>query len=257
MREFAQPISVEEALRGDGIAIEVPEGEALVVGFFSDAYPEAYRVAQVRGFEELQALGLIPNGVTERDVTEAVTADDLLFQEVQARVLGMPGAARREAAPVLGGTLSRRRTQTHLSQALATSLGRAGRGSSVDVIHAYGHLRRWIDRVGPILIGVELANNIVVNAGALLVMSPTVQLLNADVITIKSAGTLRFDAGSVHVRCATLNGWDGIGPDYTLEPPPIKFTIPDYLIDDPILHTVRRYLPGMAAERQLYVADAR
>jgi hypothetical protein len=108
MREFPEPIYVEDALRGNGVQIEVPPGEILTIGPFEERYADVYRIAEVRSFADLQALGLVPDGISEQEASAALVADDRDFRG--RRDLGdRPNASCQDGRPAEARAISRSR----------------------------------------------------------------------------------------------------------------------------------------------------
>lgn len=214
MSEFPEPISVEEALSANVPRIDVPEGAELSIGVYGNAFPRAFRVAEVVQFEELQTLGLVPDGISEEQASEAIKADGREYHEALVsadstdranRGCSCEGTASR-ADPGPARSLRRVQFQWNLAAALESPLRRPLEPGDLAVINAYAHLKRWFRRTASHLVGVTAASDINVLAGATLAMLPTVTVVHANHISIWPSGRLRLQAGSVFVRCAALNG---------------------------------------------------
>jgi len=146
MYEVPEPISVEDALRGNETQIEVAPGEILSIGPLEERYSEVYRIAEVLSFEDMQALGLVPLGVSEQQAGEALIADDHEFRRRQPDFGARSMSPCQETNSVQARPISRSRIQTNLAEALPSPF----RGSIIldnpDVMHVYHHLRRWFDK---------------------------------------------------------------------------------------------------------------
>jgi hypothetical protein len=121
------------------------------------------------------------------------------------------------------------------------------------VIHVYHHLRRWIDKPARYLVGLVRAEGIVVHADAVLLMAPTVSVVDVSYIAIGSNGRLRFQGGMVNVRCDTLTGppddaggTGGPSPGHTPPWPPEGQWPPLRSAEE----IAAKYLPGYSRERR-------
>ena len=265
MHALPVPVSVDEALRGSGTAIEVPDGQNVAVGLFSATHPDLFRIAKVAAFEELQGLELIPRGVSEKDAVDAVTADDLTFRD--ARNTG--GPVRGDACTDCSDSVPRRRMfQANLRALLPPPTSRIAVRSDLELRGVHHSIQRWIDRSSDLLIGVVRPADISIGAGATVAMAPTVEVLHTGVIQISASGVLRFEAGSVSVRCDELRGVADpvihidpvhvdvyIPPDWghfgsVLEPPdPLEFGM------DPSAATIMKNLRGVTQEYHLALSQ--
>jgi hypothetical protein len=258
MREFPQSIDVSRALRSNGVSINVPPRESVTIGPFEARYAEAYRIAEVQSFDDLQALGLVPRTLSEDVAREAMLGDDDEFRTLRRTARNAPERGEcscHEQAAGHGSSIRRSRVQSRLAEALASSMP-AFRNSAAredaGVVHIYQHLRRWFDQPARFLVGLVRANNIFIETDGVLVMSPTVSVLDVDTIDIRLGGRLRFQGSNVNVRCSTLNGEPeapppvfGPSPGHTAPwPPPIW---------PPVIsleERAARYLPGYAREKR-------
>ena len=207
MRDLPPPLSVQEALDATGINIEVPEGESLTVGPFEPRYYEAFRLARISEFQDLQALGLVPDEVEEQVARSALIADDRAYAEQTFPSLTSCAAPKDCSCTCDSSTrYSRRMVQTHLMDVLQPHSSVLLDAASPSVIHPYFHLTKWFTRPALYLIGINVLQDIVIGQRATLTMTAAVRGLYAHDITIGSFGTLRFTSGAVHVKCNTLNG---------------------------------------------------
>ena len=258
MREFPQSIDVSRALQSNGVSINVPPGESLTTGPFEARYAEAYRIAEVRSFADLQSLGLVPRDLSEEVARDAMLGDDDEFRTLRrtARNAAERGECScHEQTAGHGSSIRRSRVQSRLSEALASStrgFRSAAAREDAGVVHVYQHLRRWFDQPANFLVGLVRANTIFIETDGLLVMSPTVNVLDVDTIDIRLGGRLKFQGSSVNVRCGTLNG----EPE---PPPPVHGPSPGHSADwpppiwPPVMSVelkAARYLPGYAREKR-------
>lgn len=208
--ELPVPVSVEEALSAPSLDIHVPEGSELTVGPFEKRHAEAFRLAEVRSFEDLHRLGFIREEITEDEMTAALRHDERLFREAgrkfEAKAAHRSGCDCADHQPGMQAAVHRRQYQDHLIE-LLQPLSRDLLGTDNSLVrHHYHHARAWLSRPGLYLIGIISLNNIDIEDRATLTMTPTVRALYANEINIGKFGVLRFTSGGVHVRCNVLNG---------------------------------------------------
>lgn len=145
MRKALEPVSVHEALRKNEIRIEVPPQEIRTVGPFEERYAEAFRVAEVKSFEDLQVLGMIPRELTEPRALDAIRADDAAFRdrhrELQ-RELRDCDCQEHSSANVT--SFRRSRIQSSLATLLPDHFRSRLDLDEVNpgILHVYGHLSR-------------------------------------------------------------------------------------------------------------------
>lgn len=226
MRSAPEPISVDEALRTTRTVIEVAAKESETIGLRSERYQDAFCIANIRSFDDLQSLGLVPRGISEEASRSALAEDDreyqARFQEFQARHADSRSKenchcddGRSQVKPV-----SRRRTQSNLSALLPERYRSSVEGPNSGVVHVYQHLRRWFDKPAMYLVGLVRAQGIVIGFDSTLTMDATVSVVHASFINISSGGRLKFLAGMVNVRCDSLDGPSSAGDPPPYHPPP-------------------------------------
>lgn len=261
MRTFPTPLSATAALQDSGTTIDVPDGESIAIGYFSESYPEVYRIAEVRQFEDLQTLGLVPEDLSEQDTIRAISEDDASFNQQTPTTRLARGTRCADCAPE-AGLVKRRWFQANLAQLLAKSYKRNVAPDGPEVLNVHYHVSRVLNSRGVLLVGIAYPNDVNVGVGSTLHMAPTVHVLNANVITIKSEGVLRFEAANVRVRCNELNGPDDppvIIPDLDIP----KYVIPGELsvggllspmareaVSNADVLTAHKHLPGFDLEYQ-------
>ena len=144
---------MREAIRNSGKDIEVPGEETQWFGPF-DSYADIYRIAEVKGFEELQELGLIPDGLSEQGVAEALAADETAYLEARKRAqaeghyCGCQDPASRHAV-----TRNREPRHANLANMLRLTHPRSSAVDDPEVQHVYSHLRRWFGNLDDTLWG--------------------------------------------------------------------------------------------------------
>jgi hypothetical protein len=209
MNKLPTPIPVDEALRENGIDISVPAGTSLTVGPFEAQYSQAFRLAEVRSFTDLHRLGFIRKEIAEDQLTKAIHADDRTFREsVQhQRLSGHDSACSCEDRRGRGeATPSRRHVQSQLIELLQPLYRQSLTADDLLTRHTYGHAKQWLNRPARYLVGLFVVNDITVGDNATLTMTPTVERLNANEISIGNNGHLSFTSGNIHVRCRALHG---------------------------------------------------
>ena len=192
--------------RGDAGA---PDGERRVVGPFGD-YDDAFRIAEVSRFEDLQELRLIPEGISEADAIDAVLADERVWQQERLRPAACPRGcpcSGSEAGDISDiSPVRRSRRLTHLTELLEAGYQRPVRVDDPAVMLAHRHLSRWITKPACYWVGVATSETIHIGKNGVLVMSPAVHVVNALTITLEDDARLRFESGYVNVACDALNG---------------------------------------------------
>lgn len=210
MRELPEPLTIEEVLGSCSMDIHVPEGRTMTLGPFESPYSEAFRLGEVTSFEDLHRLGFIHEGITEEEITNAIRADERVFRE-SLRRQRMGGESTSSCSCEDPGArhpaeITRRQVQDHLIDLLQPLFQDSIRPDDPVVVHSFRHARTWMARPSRFIVGIYALNDIDIGDAATLTMTPTVQALYANDITIGRKGRLRFTSGGVHVRCRTLNG---------------------------------------------------
>jgi hypothetical protein len=230
MAQLPSPVSVGEALRVDGHDIRVPDGGSLTIGPFERSSSGAFRLAEISTFADLHRIGFLSTDLPEQDVLQAFRADDRVYREaVLRRRTSEPDAScscdgHHRAAP----TFSRRHVQNNLIDVLQAHSRASLAADDLTVLHTYGRVKAWLNRPPRYLVGVVVANDIMIGDNATLTMTPTVESLHANEITIGGNGHLSFAGTSIAVKCHVLNG-------------PSKFSSQSLMID--------KYVKGLARER--------
>src|SRR3954452_24520384 len=83
MPVLPQPVSVRDALEISRTDIEVSDSTQRWCGPF-DEFAHAYRIVSVAHFEELQELRILPDTLSEKEVADALVADDAIFRNERA-----------------------------------------------------------------------------------------------------------------------------------------------------------------------------
>ena len=196
-------MSVREAIRSTRMDINVPDSEVSWVGPF-DSFPDCYRIARLERFDDLHTLGLVPPDLTEDAAAEAMRADELSFRAARETTEGQRG--RCCCQENLRADMPRRPTHENLANAMRSSFTRSLSADDPEVLQANHHLIRWFGKSGAYLIGVASTEDVFVGFDSTLVMSPTVHALHARKIHLSDGSRLRFESGSVSVKCEELNG---------------------------------------------------
>jgi hypothetical protein len=182
----------------------------MTAGPFEERYSEAFHLAEVRSFDDLHVLGFIRKEITENEMIEALRADESVFREAsrkhQHRAAYLSNCSCDESGSGSVVALPRRLFQDHLIELLQPLSRELLAVDDPEVRHHYYHARSWLSRSNLHLVGIFTLNNINIEDRATLTMTPTVQALYANEITIGNQGVFRFTSGGVHVRCNVLNG---------------------------------------------------
>jgi hypothetical protein len=215
-----EPMSIEAALRPTEVDIDVPAKTELTLDLANRDFARVFRVGRVSSFEDLRMLGYVPEGLDEGEAVEAVRADTAAALR-EARTLVQGGFQPNEcschdasAAPVAGYREQvdqayrtiRGTHHDHLIEVMQPHL-------KVSVTHRHPavglvrrRLERWLELRERWLIGIVALRDINIGDNATLHWPPITNALYARDINIGSAGHLKFQGGSVKVRCHAVNG---------------------------------------------------
>jgi hypothetical protein len=221
MANLPEPVTVQEALRAPRVDIEVSAGQARWFGPF-DEHAGAYHIAEIKQFEDLRDLRLIPDGISEQEASDALLADEAAFRvEQKERAMHERACSCQDELQPTVRIGQARRSHANLTDVLQKTRGRLLEPTDPEVLQVYHHVRRWLTRGSPLYVGLASAENIVIGLDGMLVMDPTVHVVHAGLIELSSGSRLRFMSGSVNVSCATLTGPDETpGPVPPYHPPP-------------------------------------
>lgn len=170
----------------------------------------AYRVAEVKSFDDLKALGVVPAHIREKDAAEAILSDSRRHREV---VRLRPDLAPQRGAPCNCGpsavpqmaSLRRRDFQDSFAELVQRGQRVRVADNSPLVLHPYYHIFRWMQLV-VIFCPIFVFENIDVADGASLTLAPGPECLFAGNINLGSDSGLLLKGGAVHVSCLSLNG---------------------------------------------------
>jgi crotonobetainyl-CoA:carnitine CoA-transferase CaiB-like acyl-CoA transferase len=124
---------------------------------------------------------------------EALMADELSSRAARERSDGEGDCCRCQDKS--RAERPRRRTHENLASAMRLSFTRSLRSDDPEVLKVNHHLKRWLGRSGPYLLGVVTAEIVNVGFDSTLVMSPTVHVFHAKKIYLSSGSRLRFEGG--------------------------------------------------------------
>jgi hypothetical protein len=209
MKQLPTPLPVDEALRQSRIDIKVPDNTHLTVGPFEAQYSHAFHLAEIKSFTDLHRLGFVREEIKEEQLLKAVHADDRVYREAaeRQRLSGQDTHCSCEDKQNRDTvTIFRRHVQNQLIDLLQPYYRQSLTAEDLVIRQAYGQANMWVNRPPRYLVGLFVLNNIEVGDNATLTMTPTVQLLHANEITIGHNGHLKFASGSITVRCKVLNG---------------------------------------------------
>ncbi len=197
------PVSATVALKAATLDIEVPDGTVETIGPFETRYSDAFRIAEVKSFSDLQTLGFVHRDVREETAVQAVRADDRAFRAALAEhAVGCTCEGRASGQ----GALARRHFQDHLLDELQSVFPSALAPDDSAVLHTYYHVKAWVTRPSRYLVGLVALRDISIGDRATLIATPAVRGLYANNISIGREGHLRFTSGAVKVTCKVLNG---------------------------------------------------
>jgi hypothetical protein len=213
------PRTVAEALAAPRRSVRVEEGQTLEVGP-NAAEATGFHLVHVRSYEDLQALELMPKGLEEASVREAIAADDAdarAFAREMLRTGSGPAHAcscedGHEAGPsapaTLRGAYTRVRGLHHPALADLLSKHYEQPIAFDDVLPRMmrGTLERLLIPTMPRFVGVWATEDVDVQPHATLPIATGVSLWTARHITVGREGRIDFQGNSVSVRATSLTG---------------------------------------------------
>jgi hypothetical protein len=208
------PVSASEALKAADINVDVPNGASEKLGPFEGKWAQAFRVAEIKSFRDLQQLGFVHRELREEHAVQAIRADERAFREASLPSVSRAQRARpsqgcscaevsREAAFVAP---TRKRFQNNLIDVLESVVGGVLRVDHPLVSHSYYHVRTWLERGGRYAVGVIALQDITIGQNATLTVTPAVSGLYARDITLGDQGRLSLTGGGIKVRCREVTG---------------------------------------------------
>ena len=211
--------SLERFLSAEAASIEVPGDEEIVVDPGEQRFGSHAHKLEVRSFEDLQVLHLIPQGINERSVREAIAKDDEVAFDSARRSLERgtdPCDCTAEQDPdvppklKLGADLRgiyvglRKSQHPHTAKLVSETTGTPVAWDSPVAKSVYGWVSQlaWkqIDLVALLFKDIEIGKN------STLTLTPTTKVLWASDIRIHLGGKLKVTSSYIKIKCATVQG---------------------------------------------------
>ncbi|TDZ80360.1 hypothetical protein DE4585_00250 [Mycobacteroides salmoniphilum] len=217
--------SVARFLKAERRSLTVPEEKSVIVEPGDREWSDVTHRLEIAGFDDLQALRLVPERLEERTARQAIAADDIEAREI-ARRMAEAVAEHSEAqdsccAPCAGksdgrasyparlGQLYREIrpvTHTNLSRAVGDALGVPLEADSLESKITHSFAQRFAAHVTRIPLVVVLFKDIEIGRNATLTLGSKAKSLWANDIRIHSGGRLVITSSYIKIRATSVRG---------------------------------------------------
>ncbi|TEA02107.1 hypothetical protein CCUG60884_03236 [Mycobacteroides salmoniphilum] len=217
--------SVARFLKAERRSLTVPEEKLVNVEPGDREWAEVTHRLEIVGFDDLQALRLVPERLEERTARQAIAADDIEAHEIARRmaeaVTEHPDAEDSCCAPCAGksdgrasyparlGRLYREIrpvTHTNLSRAVGDALGVPLEADSLEAKITHSFAQRFATHVTRIPLVVVLFKDIEIGRNATLTLGSKAKSLWANDIRIHSGGRLVVTSSYIKIRATSVRG---------------------------------------------------
>jgi hypothetical protein len=212
---------IKRVLEKTGRDIVVPEGREITVGPEEREFAELFSLVEIRSFADLQDLTLIPQGLDEKRVLQAIADDDAEalsaarnYLQPQSKSGGCDCLQSEEGTPLklhyrsdLRTTYNGiRKTQNpHLSRLLSDLYSKPIEWDSP----ISAHILWWMlkkNALSAIRGFVLKPKNITILSNATLSLSASTKLLWANDIRIHAGGKLKSNSSYMKIKCNSVQG---------------------------------------------------
>lgn len=210
--------SIRKVLQQQAHNIVIPQSQEVNVGP-DEEYGQLFHRVQLRTFDDLQALSLVPEGLNEDNVRQAMALDDAEALNQARNHLhttlrtcscqgGQTGQSswkyhfRSDLRTTYNGI--RRTYHLHLSQLLSDHYQKTVEWDSLLAMSVWGWTKHVTDFAPSVL--VLLAADITINRDATMNLSTTAKVLLANDIRIHVGGRLIINSSFIKIRCASAQG---------------------------------------------------
>nr|WP_234930470.1 hypothetical protein [Mycobacteroides abscessus] len=217
--------SVARFLKAERRSITVPEDKSVIVEPGDREWAGVTHRLEITGFDDLQALRLVPERLEERIARQAIAADDTEAREIARRIAETgdrhadaedsccaPCASKndsRASYPVRLGRLYREirpAMHTNLSRAVGDALGVPLTADSLQAKITHSFTQRFAVHVTRIPLVIVLFKDVEIGKNATLTLSSKAKSLWANDIRIHSGGRLVITSGYIKIRAASVRG---------------------------------------------------
>lgn len=221
-RQRFKPMSIRDVLQQKNDSIVIPKSKEVNVGVEEKEFSRFFHHVEVKSFNDLQELSLIPKGLDETIVQKAIADDEEealsiareYLKEGKAKGCGCENDQNREIAPlklsyraVLRTTFNgiRKTHNVHLSRVLSDFYEKEIERDSLLPAITHGWVKRWLTfKLIPILIffpkDITILNNATLN------LSSSTDMLWANDIRIHVGGKLKINSSYIKIKCASVKG---------------------------------------------------
>lgn len=212
---------IDEALAQQREDILVTYSKEINVGPEEGEYTHLFHRVEVRSFEDLQALTLIPEKLDEKRTRDALRSDDESVLDmaqnslnIRIRSCGCHESSSKEDAQMRLNSASDLRTiydtiRTRHNPQLAELLSEIYRREVAWDSLVAAHVHKWIQRlhvVQVIPLWILLSKDITILNNATLHLSASTNLLWANDIRIHLGGKLRSNSSYTKIMCVSIQG---------------------------------------------------
>jgi hypothetical protein len=213
------PCSTAEALRRDLSSIELREGEEAALSPSQREHHKYFARVRMRGFDDLQALGLVPRRLKEQVVRDALSSDDRdalqLSREFIAKRGAPAGSCGCESAHIRPTSIARELDATYrdirkehhpaLARVLSERYETEFAWNSAFASSIYGWTRRI--QAQEIIASICVVADITIGRNATLTLDHTSTVLLAREIWIHRTGKLVHRGGFLRIWAKSLDSF--------------------------------------------------
>jgi len=221
-------MSAKEAVRRDLKDLEVPAGSAVTLSPYEREYAEHFARVEIKSFDDLQVVGLVPRGLSEDKVRRAIDEDDAEALRMAHNALANPSAggggcecAHPGAADAGRSDLRQQyeRARKRFNPALSRVISEHLRSRVEWDSPVAGAVRKWAQRVGAgggqygtaerlpahrVTVLQLTLRDVIINRGATLHVESSVQNFLARYILIHRTGRLVHSGGYLKIWASTV-----------------------------------------------------
>ncbi|WP_371750629.1 hypothetical protein [Mycobacteroides sp. LB1] len=217
--------SIARFLKAERRSLTVPDEKSVIVDPGDREWADVTHRLEIAGFDDLQALRLVPERLDEQVARQAIAADDIDAREIARRMAETvaehadtqdscctPCASKsdgRVSYPARLGQLYREirpAMHTHLSRAVGDALGVPLEADSQQAKITHAFAQRYAAHVTRIPLVVVLLKDIEIGKNATLTLGSKAKSLWANDIRIHSGGRLVVTSSYIKIRATSVRG---------------------------------------------------
>lgn len=219
---MARAISIDEFLRQKGENFAVPRGQEVRVDPDDDRFASSTYRLEVRSFEDLEKMSMVPTGLPQKEVMEALAKDDaesldLAHRLLETRAKSGPCSCQATTGEQAPRKLTyrselrieyngiRKSHNVHLARLLTNVHRRQVAWDSLLAAHTHGHFARLTEEPS-IAVVVWLGFDLVIMHNATLHIQPSVSQIKFNNINIHVGGRLNVLGSYLKIKCESIQG---------------------------------------------------